>query len=167
MVPDASTTCLGLEYFCFEGDRLWESSDESLLAGGREEIARLGLVDPDDIVDGTVVRARKAYPVYGEGYQEGLAEVRRFLKTLPNLQLIGRNGMHRYNNQDHSMLTGILAARNILGQGQFDLWEVNADTDYHEDGFRLTEEEIRQMEETQPLTPARTPGNNRNPRQAE
>jgi protoporphyrinogen oxidase len=156
MVPDSSTTCLGLEYFCFEGDHLWESSDADLLARGKQEIAKLGLADAKHIIDGKVVRAPKAYPVYDDTYQNALQEIRRFLEQLPNLQLIGRNGMHRYNNQDHSMLTGMLAARNILGQGKFDLWQVNADTDYHEDGFRLSEEEIQQMENSQPLTPHTT-----------
>jgi protoporphyrinogen oxidase len=153
MVPDQETTCLGLEYFCFEGDRLWNKSDEELLAQARSEIAKLGLVDPALVIDGTVLRVPKAYPVYDDRYQQALEEVRRFLKDLPNLQLVGRNGMHRYNNQDHSMLTGMLAARNILGQGHFDLWQVNADTDYHEDGFRLTPEEIAAFEASQPRHP--------------
>ena len=157
MVPDPSTTCLGLEYFCFEGDHLWESSDEDLLARARREIAKLGLADPSHVIDGKVVRVPKAYPVYDDKYQNALEQIRKFLQQVPNLQLIGRNGMHRYNNQDHSMLTGMLAARNILGQGHFDLWKVNADTDYHEDGFSLTEEEIQQMEASQPLTPSRLP----------
>ncbi len=155
MVPDPETTCLGLEYFCFEGDHLWESDDEALLEQAKREIATLGLVDPALVEDGTVLRVEKAYPVYDDSYQRALDEVRAFLEIVPNLQLIGRNGMHRYNNQDHSMLTGILAARNILGEGQFDLWSVNADTDYHEDGFRLSREEIEQMENAQPLHPAR------------
>jgi protoporphyrinogen oxidase len=158
MVPDASTSCLGMEYFCFEGDRLWQSSDEELLALARNEIGKLGLIDPADVIDGAVVRAPKAYPVYDDNYQHSLGEVRRFLEQLPNLQLVGRNGMHRYNNQDHSMLTGMLAARNILGFGKFDLWQVNADTDYHEDGFRLTEAEIQQMNASQPLIPALSSG---------
>jgi protoporphyrinogen oxidase len=153
MVPDPSTTSLGMEYFCFERDSLWESSDQDLLSRARREIGKLGLANPSQVIDGTVVSAPKAYPVYGSNYQDALQQIRRFLQQVPNLQLIGRNGMHRYNNQDHSMLTGMLAARNILGQGQFDLWQVNADTDYHEDGFRLTEEEIRQMDASQPLTP--------------
>jgi protoporphyrinogen oxidase len=153
MVPDPSTTCLGLEYFCFEGDHLWDSSDEDLLVRAKREIGKLGLIDPSAVIDGTVVRAPKAYPVYDDGYQAALQEVRRFLEQVPNLQLVGRNGMHRYNNQDHSMLTGMLAARNILGQGHFDLWDVNADTDYHEDGFRLTEQEIQEMNASQPLIP--------------
>jgi protoporphyrinogen oxidase len=122
MVPDASTTCLGLEYFCFEGDSLWLKRDDELLAQGRAEAAQLGLVDPSRVIDGTVLRVVKAYPVYDDHYQKGLEQVRRFLRMVPNLQLVGRNGMHRYNNQDHSMLTGMLAARNILGHGRFDLW---------------------------------------------
>ena len=161
MVPDPSTTCLGLEYFCFEGDHLWESSDQDLLAQARREIATLGLIDPSQVLDGTVVRAPKAYPVYDDTYQDALQQVRRFLQQVPNLQLVGRNGMHRYNNQDHSMLTGMLAARNILGQGHFDLWQVNADADYHEDGFRLTQDEIQQMEASQPLTPSLLTKNDR------
>jgi protoporphyrinogen oxidase len=156
MVPDPATTCLGLEYFCFEGDSLWRKPDEELLAEGRREVAALGLVDPSTVVDGTVLRVIKAYPVYDARYKRGLEAVRRFLAMTPNLQLVGRNGMHRYNNQDHSMLTGMLAARNILGQGRFDLWRVNADTDYHEDGFRLSEEEVRAMEQTQPRVPSST-----------
>ena len=155
MVPDPETTCLGLEYFCFEGDHLWNKSDADLLAQARQEIARLGLVDPSLVIDGTVLRVQKAYPIYDDRHQAALVQVKRFLKMVPNLQLVGRNGMHRYNNQDHSMLTGILAARNILSEGNFDLWQVNADTDYHEDGFCLSDEEIKLMEATQPLHPER------------
>lgn len=156
MVPDPGNTCLGLEYFCFEGDELWREPDQALLAQAGGEAARLGLVDPSRIVDGTVLRVPKAYPIYNDGYQDALLQVRRFLKGIPNLQLIGRNGMHRYNNQDHSMLTGMLAARNILELGRFDLWQVNADTDYHEDGFQLSQEEVAQLDATQPLHPRRT-----------
>lgn len=155
MVPDPTTTCLGLEYFCSEGDQLWESSDQDLLDRAKREVAKLGLIGLAEIIDGTVVRAPKAYPVYDDSYQDALHQVRRFLQQVPNLQLIGRNGMHRYNNQDHSMLTGMLAARNILAQGHFDLWQVNADTDYHEDSFHLTDEEIRQLDKSQPLIPTR------------
>jgi protoporphyrinogen oxidase len=155
MVPNQDTTCLGLEYFCFEGDTLWRRSDEELLAQGRQEVAKLGLLQPERVIDCTVLRVVKAYPVYDEHYQRGLEQVQRFLRMVPNLQMIGRNGMHRYNNQDHSMLTGMLAARNILGRGRFDLWSVNADTDYHEDGFRLSEEEIQGLDSSQPIVPTR------------
>jgi protoporphyrinogen oxidase len=155
MVPDPATTCLGLEYFCFEGDSLWTKPDRDLIRLATHEVAQLGLARPEDVVDGTVVRMEKAYPIYNKTYPDGLRAVRRFLESVPNLQLVGRNGMHRYNNQDHSMLTGILAARNILGRGRYDLWKVNADTDYHEDGFRITEAELTALEQTQPLAPER------------
>jgi len=131
MVPDAGHTCLGLEYFCFEGDDLWTMPDQELIELGRREMAALNLARGSRFLDGCVVRMPKAYPVYDATYQRGLAAVREFLPTVPNLQLAGRNGMHHYNNQDHSMLTAILAARNILG-GDYDLWSVNVDADYHE-----------------------------------
>jgi len=134
MVPDAALTCLGLEYFCNEGDDLWASTDTELVALGRAELSKIGLVDPVHVVDGTVVRMRKAYTVYDERYSENVSVVRDFLsRHASNLQLIGRNGMHKYNNQDHAMMTGLLAARNILG-GQFDVWRVNSDAEYHEEG---------------------------------
>ena len=145
MVPDPENSCLGLEYFCNEGDNLWSLPDSELLSLGGRELAQLGLVRPDAILDGTVVRVPKAYPVYDDTYQRGLTEVRRFLQTVPNLQLIGRNGMHRYNNQDHSMLTAILAARNALGC-RYNLWDVNADAGYHEEGALFTEEDLQALE---------------------
>ena len=154
MVPDPETSCLGLEYFCFEGDDLWSAPDEELIERGKREIAHLKLADPDNIFDGAVVRMKKAYPVYDGAYSAAIGKVREFLKCLPNLQLTGRNGMHRYNNQDHSMLTAMLAARNILG-AKYDLWQVNVDQEYHEEGKRITLEDIRQMEATQPLVPRR------------
>ena len=154
MVPDASTTCLGLEYFCFEGDGLWSSPDQDLIEQGKRELATLGLGDPADVIDGAVVRMPKAYPVYDGGYEAAMNEVRKFLPRVPNLQLVGRNGMHRYNNQDHSMLTAVLAARNVLG-GHYDLWKVNADQEYHEAGSAITPEQMQQMEATQPLVPQR------------
>jgi len=154
MVPDPETTCLGLEYFCFEGDELWEASDSELIELGKRELGALGLADPDDVADGAVVRMRKAYPVYDHGYDEAVAAVREFTDGLENLQLTGRNGMHRYNNQDHSMLTAMLAARNILG-GRYDLWNVNVEQEYHEHGRELTLEDLRNLESTQPLVPER------------
>jgi protoporphyrinogen oxidase len=153
MVPDPETSCLGLEYFCFEGDGLWTTPDEDLVALATRETAALGLVEPSDVMDGTVLRIPKAYPVYDATYKRGLAAIRDFLETVPNLQLVGRNGMHRYNNQDHSMLTAILAARNILG-GHYDLWRVNVDGDYHEEGRSFTEEEVKALERSQPSVPA-------------
>lgn len=158
MVPDPETTCLGLEYFCFEGDDLWATSDDDLIALGKREIGHLGLADPALVTDGAVVRMPKAYPVYDGGYKEAVETIRRWIADeLPNLQLIGRNGMHRYNNQDHSMLTAILAARNIAGSS-FDLWKVNVDQEYHEVGANVTAEEIAAMEATQPAVPGRVGG---------
>jgi protoporphyrinogen oxidase len=153
MVPDPETSCLGLEYFCFEGDGLWNTPDEELIALGSREVLQLGLIPPDTVLDGKVIRVRKAYPVYDETYQRGLDTVRGFLDSVPNLQLAGRNGMHRYNNQDHSMLTAILAVRNILG-ARYDLWKVNADCEYQENGFEITESDLQALESTQPLVPA-------------
>ncbi|MBV8819855.1 MAG: hypothetical protein JO022_15945, partial [Acidobacteriaceae bacterium] len=154
MVPDPDTSCLGLEYFCFEGDGLWTSSDADLIELAKRELEHLGLAQQIDVVDGAVVRMPKAYPVYDSCYQQGLAAVREFLAMVPNLQLVGRNGMHRYNNQDHSMLTAMLAARNILG-ANYDLWQVNADSEYGEEGGEITEEELKQLESSQPLIPQR------------
>ncbi|MGH7565819.1 MAG: NAD(P)/FAD-dependent oxidoreductase [Gemmatimonadota bacterium] len=133
MVPDPSMTSLGLEYFVHEGDDLWSLPDVALIELGAREAARLGLVGKESVRDGTVVRVRKAYPVYDGGYSEALATIRGWLAGLDNLQLIGRNGQHRYNNQDHSMLTGILAARNVAGEDH-DIWSVNVDEEYHEEG---------------------------------
>ncbi len=152
MVPDPDTTCLGLEYFCSQGDQLWNRSDEELIAQARAEVSHIGLADPAKFIDGTVLRVCKAYPVYDGSYKSGIAAIREFLETVPNLQLIGRNGMHRYNNQDHSMLTGILAARNILG-AHYDLWQINTDSEYHEECNVPTKEQIAAMESSQPLVP--------------
>jgi protoporphyrinogen oxidase len=132
LVPDPSKTSLGLEYFCFEGDDLWTKSDQELVELGQREIAAIGLVLPSEVVDGCVVRMPKAYPVYDDDYQNHLAVIRTWLKRFGNLELAGRNGMHKYNNQDHSMMTALLAARNILGTGTFDTWKVNTDAEYHE-----------------------------------
>jgi protoporphyrinogen oxidase len=134
MVPDPSKSSLGLEYFCFEGDDLWSMPDQELIALGRREIDAIGLVPASQVVDGCVVRMPKAYPVYDDLYQDHLAVIRRWLRNLGNLELAGRNGMHKYNNQDHSMMTAVLAARNILGLGRFDTWKVNTDAEYHEEG---------------------------------
>ena len=154
MIPEPGHSCLGLEYFCFEGDGLWSMSDDELVALGRKELANLGLARAEDIVDGCVVRMPKAYPVYDEHYQRGIDAVRAFLAEVPNLQLVGRNGMHRYNNQDHSMLTAMLAARNIVaGRPRYDLWKVNADDEYHEGEVRDGEDDFRNLESTQPLVP--------------
>ncbi|HEY8642704.1 MAG TPA: NAD(P)/FAD-dependent oxidoreductase [Candidatus Dormibacteraeota bacterium] len=133
MVPDASKTCLGLEYFCFEGDGVWTMSDTDLIELGKAELARLGMARPEEVFDGCVVRQPKAYPVYDDDYQAHLEVVREWLATLPNLHLCGRNGMHKYNNQDHSMMTALLVARRIAGVSELDPWNVNADAEYHEE----------------------------------
>jgi protoporphyrinogen oxidase len=132
MVPDQSKTCLGLEYFCFEGDELWNAPDEELIALGKKEIETLGLASASDVEDGKVVRVPKAYPVYDAEYRGHLDTVKEFLAGLPNLHLVGRNGMHKYNNQDHSMLTAMLAVENVMGASH-DLWEVNEEKAYHEE----------------------------------
>ncbi|MGH7916499.1 MAG: NAD(P)/FAD-dependent oxidoreductase [Candidatus Binataceae bacterium] len=133
MVPDQRYTVLGLEYFCFDSDSLWNSSDAELLAMGTRELAHLGLVDPAHVGDGTVVRQRAAYPVYDGDYRCAVDTIRGFIdRELPNLQLAGRNGMHKYNNQDHAMMTGLMAARNVMG-GAYDQWRVNADALYLEE----------------------------------
>ncbi|MCI0487456.1 MAG: FAD-dependent oxidoreductase [Blastocatellia bacterium] len=132
MVPDARRTSLGLEYFVWDADDIWNWPDSRLIDLGIQEAARIGLIAPDEVEDGTALRMRKAYPIYEHGYAERLALVRGYLETITNLQTIGRNGLHRYNNQDHSMLTGMYAARNIAGE-RLDVWSVNTDADYHEE----------------------------------
>jgi protoporphyrinogen oxidase len=135
MAP-AGTTCLGLEYFCFEGDGLWTMSDDELVGLATREVAKVGLVSAADVFDGCVVRQPKAYPVYDDAYRDHMATIRRDLESgYPTLHLIGRNGMHKYNNQDHAMMTAMLAARNILaGERVYDIWQVNEDAEYHEAG---------------------------------
>jgi protoporphyrinogen oxidase len=135
MAPEGMS-CLGLEYFCFEGDGLWNSSDEDLIALAKKEIAQIGLIGAQDVVDGCVMRQPKAYPVYDDDYRHNMAMIRLDLEThYPTLHLVGRNGMHKYNNQDHAMMTGMLTARNILaGQRRYDVWGVNEDAEYHEAG---------------------------------
>ena len=133
MVPDASKTSLGLEYFCDEDDELWSTSDRELIAQAKEELETIGLARGADIEDGCVVRVAKAYPVYDATYREHLETVRHFVDGFENLQTIGRNGLHRYNNQDHAMLTGQLSVRNLLNGERHDLWAVNTDAEYHEE----------------------------------
>jgi protoporphyrinogen oxidase len=136
MVPDPSMCCYGMEYFCFEGDGLWTSRDEDLIALATRELAAIGLADEKDVVDGCVVRQKKAYPVYDDAYTEHVATVAREVSTrYPRLHLIGRNGMHKYNNQDHSMMTAMLCVENIVaGVTVYDLFRVNQDAEYHESG---------------------------------
>jgi protoporphyrinogen oxidase len=136
MVPDQTKTCLGLEYFCNEDDELWSMADNELIALATGELATTGLAAPTKVIDGTVVRMPKAYPIYDEGYPEALAVVKGYLERFTNLQVVGRNGMHKYNNMDHSMLTALLAVRNIFGE-RHDLWGINVDDDYLEEGWEM------------------------------
>jgi protoporphyrinogen oxidase len=134
MVPNKSQTALGLEYFCNTGDALWNMPDSDLVELGIEEISKIGITNRDALLDGTVVRMPKAYPVYDESYKQNVQSIRDWLsENIKNLQLVGRNGMHMYNNQDHSMLSAYLAAKNLLGE-KWDPWLVNADAEYHESG---------------------------------
>ena len=132
MVPDAHKTSLGMEFFCNEGDEIWKMADVGLIAHAVRELSVLRIVDPDEVEDGMVLRQPKAYPVYDPGYRERLKVIQDYLFKIKNLQTLGRNGMHRYNNQDHSMLTGILAARNLFGE-KHNLWKVNTDRSYYEE----------------------------------
>ena len=133
MVPEVGMSSLGLEYFCTKGDDLWEMADAELVELASNELSDLGLLEVQGarVRDGVVIRQEKAYPVYDDRYREHVRVLRDYLSTFKNLQTIGRNGLHRYNNQDHSMLTAILAVKNLLG-GEHDLWDVNTERSYHE-----------------------------------
>jgi len=153
LIPDDGMTCLGLEYFCFEGDGLWTSSDEDLIALAKREIDHIGLISSADVVDACVVRQAKAYPVYDEAYQHNVSMVRLDLeRSFPTLHMVGRNGMHKYNNQDHAMMTAMLTAQNILaGERRFDVWQVNEDAEYGESGYSGAKEALA----SERLTPKR------------
>ncbi len=135
-------TCLGLEYFVFEGDEMWNKSDVDLIAQGTDELARLGLVDPDKVQAGYVVRMPKAYPYYDADYGTNVDIIRAWLAAnVPNVFPVGRNGMHRYNNQDHSMYTAMLTVENLLGANH-DVWSVNVEEEYHEINEKTAEPEL-------------------------
>jgi protoporphyrinogen oxidase len=129
MVADATTTSLGMEYFCFEGDNTWNATDYDLAQLAIREAAQLGLIKESEIKDAFVVRMPKAYPIYNQSYQHHLEVIKQWVGLFANLQPLGRNGLHFYNNQDHSMMTAMLAVRNIQG-GSFDCWKVDADAQY-------------------------------------
>ncbi len=131
MVPDPTRTSLGLEYFLSEREPEWAWPDERLIEAGISDCARIGLIARQDVEDGTVVRVPKAYPVYDHACRANLATIRDYLSTITNLQLVGRNGQHRYNNQDHSMLAAVYAAHNVCG-AHYDVWAVNTEPEYHE-----------------------------------
>ncbi|WP_234024746.1 NAD(P)/FAD-dependent oxidoreductase [Tsuneonella amylolytica] len=150
MVPDPDMACVGLEYFCFEGDGLWSMADDDLVALATKEMEILGLLDPKKVKGGAVVRQEKAYPVYDETYAANVAAMRYELEDRhPTLHLVGRNGMHRYNNQDHAMMTAMLTVENILaGSRVYDTWCVNEDAEYHEAGDEGAEAALPQREVT-------------------
>jgi protoporphyrinogen oxidase len=157
MVPDQSKACVGLEYFCFQGDDLWDMPDEQLVELAKDELAQLGLVAREKVERGFVTRVPLAYPMYDADYSERVAAIRTWLETLGNLQQVGRNGLHRYNNSDHSMLTAIRAVDNIVNRAGHDLWEVNAESVYHETDEQ-PEQPYRRAPDTkamrEPLMPA-------------
>jgi protoporphyrinogen oxidase len=134
MLPRPDRACLGLEYFCFAGDELWTTPDEELVALATRELEALGLVPAGAVERGWVVRVPQAYPMYDEDYAERVETIRAWLDGVENLQQVGRNGLHRYNNSDHSMLTAIRAVENLLLDAGHDLWRVNADGVYLEEG---------------------------------
>ncbi|ODA66478.1 UDP-galactopyranose mutase precursor [Methyloligella halotolerans] len=144
LIPDEASSSLGLEYFCFEGDGLWDSPDDELIALAKREIDQIGLMRAEDVADACVVRQAKAYPIYDESYASNVATVRRELEmNFPTLHLVGRNGMHKYNNQDHAMMTGLLTALNIeAGERRYDVWQVNEDAEYGEAGLSGVEEAL-------------------------
>ena len=151
MVPDAGRTCLGMEYFCFEGDGLWTSSNEELVALASRELEALDMAKRSDVVDGTVVRMPKAYPTYDAVYKDHLDTIRASIDLVPNLHTVGRNGMHKYNNADHSMYTAMLTYENMNG-AEHDVWSVNTDFDYHE------EQKIDKPDGDDPSLRTNTPG---------
>jgi protoporphyrinogen oxidase len=133
----AGTTCLGVEYFCFQGDEIWEMSDEQAVELATNELAAIGLIDPAKVVDGVKVCVPKAYPMYDSNFESAVALIRTYLERFENLQTCGRNGLHRYNNQDHSMWTAILATLNIVDGAQHDVWSVNTEAEYHEEAVSV------------------------------
>ncbi|HZH24311.1 MAG TPA: NAD(P)/FAD-dependent oxidoreductase [Solirubrobacteraceae bacterium] len=157
MVPDDDKSCVGMEYFCFQGDDLWEMDDDALVELAKRELAALGLVDAAQVEKGYVTRVPLAYPMYDPDYKERVSTIRGWLETLRNLQQVGRNGLHRYNNSDHSMLTAIRAVENVVEGAQHDLWAVNAESVYHETDDQV-QQPYRRAPETramrEPLVPA-------------
>ncbi|MDQ1361478.1 MAG: hypothetical protein QOJ44_1855, partial [Acidimicrobiaceae bacterium] len=155
MVKDGRT-CLGMEYFVFEGDELWTSSDDELVARATAEIQSLGLVPSTDVETGYVVRVPKAYPYYDTEYRANVATIAAYLDAnAPNVHPVGRNGMHKYNNQDHSMYTAMLTVENIHGASH-DIWAVNVEEEYHEEGDNRGETTTGTGRDA-PILPRRTP----------
>ena len=142
LVSNTETIWLGLEYFCNENDSLWQLNEEELIVLAGQELIQLGFIDSNkNVLDAKVIKVPKTYPAYFGAYNE-FYKIRNFVDAIPNLFLVGRNGMHKYNNQDHSMMTAMLAAKNIVaGKEVYDLWDVNEDAEYHEGGERGAEVE--------------------------
>lgn len=132
MLPEPDRASIGMEYFCNESEPIWSTPDEELIALGARELEKIGLAPASSVIDGAVIRQPKAYPVYDSEYADALPVIREWLDGFENFQTVGRNGLHRYNNQDHSMLSAVYAARNILG-ADYDLWSVNVERSYHEE----------------------------------
>ena len=154
MVSDPRLSFVGLEYFVNRGDDLWSLPDEDLVRLGAEEARTIGLFEPEEVEAGTVVRMPRAYPVYDGAYEEHLGVLRDWLSRFDNLFTVGRNGQHRYNNQDHSMLAGLYAARNVAGAG-LDLWSINEDPSFHEE---VRADRVRELGVRDRLIPARAEG---------
>jgi protoporphyrinogen oxidase len=136
MVPDETKACIGMEYFAFAGDELWTMDDDKLVELATKELTQIGLAKPGQVAWGYAVRVPKAYPMYDTNYAERVAKIREWLEGIPNLQQVGRNGLHRYNNSDHSMLTAMRAVDNITKGTNHDLWAVNAESVYHEEDVK-------------------------------
>jgi protoporphyrinogen oxidase len=151
MVPDPDTGCVGMEYFCFQGDHLWNMADEDLVALATRELEQLGLVKPGQVKRGYAVRVPLAYPMYDESYAEQVAAIRTWLDPIQGLVQVGRNGLHRYNNSDHSMLSAMRAVDNVLGRGSHDIWAVNVESAYHEE---QTDADSENPYKSLPRTPA-------------
>ena len=130
----AGTTCLGVEYFCFRGDDIWNMTDSEAVELAKQELAKIGLIDPEKVFDGVKVLVPNAYPMYDEHYEEATEIVREWLEGFENLKTFGRNGLHRYNNQDHSMWTAVLATLNLLDGSDHDVWAVNTEEEHLEEG---------------------------------
>ena len=155
MVSDPELSFIGLEYFANRGDDLWSMTEDELIELGAAEGETIGLFEAREVQAGTVVRMPRAYPVYDGEYETHLQVVRDWLDGFHNLFTVGRNGQHRYNNQDHSMLAGLFAARNVAGEAQFDLWSINEEQSFHEE---VREGEAKGRGVRDRLTPAREEG---------
>ncbi len=157
MVPDETKACVGLEYFCFRGDDLWSASDEDLIQLAITELEELGLARRTALQRGYVTRVPLAYPMYDEHYAERVTCIRGWLGGLSNFQQVGRNGLHRYNNSDHSMLTSIRAVQNLVDGARHDIWEVNVESVYHEEDSTPDEQPYRNAPNTDAMNESLVP----------